>query len=519
MEGEDLLFFVDRTGDSSLLEQQSQEQQNESKAVEINQEEFIPLASGSGGCQRRNRNRFGRAPGGQAQQPRSKRKKGPRKQKEPRYGFSDDSFIRPTVSDDERDEDELAAFIDYLENASDGDMASVSALAHLSINNGDPVDSDSDAEEEELAEAGVFDKLMEMDDMDAEHRFVGSSDDEDDDDLNQQDVEDEEEVTGGELFSGGRSTWEKDPAALANEAKFQSILNGFSPKAKPKQHRFQKRSKPTKGTFSQHGGINFTKSTGAEIADDSLSDSLDNEEEDKEEVEEESTSKAALRKARRSERKSERSIKREKRKELEAEQERISKTIGKFRAGDVIDKNIMRLLDQINRMLRDFAEGDSEEPLESAPLPPMASALRRLVAEMCKHYRILPKTQGSGTRKTLYIIRTGSTHVPENWGKVVEQVVNRGNNAIIQGNTKLGPRTPRKSTKPPGAPDDRAAPRPGHVVGENASPLSTDNVGYRMLLALGYQPGESLGSTQSDAAITAPIEVTIRHKRRGLGAE
>ncbi|KAJ3218235.1 hypothetical protein HDU67_006344 [Dinochytrium kinnereticum] len=458
-----------------------------------------------------------------------KGKKG--KRKEPRYGFSDDADVRPRLSDDDRDEEELAAFKDYLDNVSDGDLTSVSALASLSLGTGIYLGSDSDSEgtgsgDVLMAETGIFDKLMEIEDelaYKSESDVSTSGSEISDNELKESDAPDNSDIALREDFIAGRSTWNEDPTTLAEIDKFSRILNGKF-KTPPPLSKMKRRPK----RLSNPGAITFVKSNGDQEMDPELSEALgffESEEEPEEAVPiSVEASKSAMRKARKNERKSERKTKGQQRKALEEEQARIAKTIGKLRAGDAIDSTILRVLHNINRDLRDFALGvgteDFDEPLASSPLPPMASALRRLVKEMCTHYRILPKVRGSGTRKLLFMVRTGTTRVPDNWKSVVEEVVGRGTNAIVKGNTKMGPRTPFKKNKPPGAPDDRAAPRPGTVVGEFAVPISKENVGHKMLLAMGWTPGATLGASQAgDGAISEPLSVTVRAKRRGLGAE
>ncbi|KAG2171548.1 hypothetical protein INT43_008274 [Umbelopsis isabellina] len=60
-----------------------------------------------------------------------------------------------------------------------------------------------------------------------------------------------------------------------------------------------------------------------------------------------------------------------------------------------------------------------------------------------------------------------------------------------------------------------AAPIHGTVVGSEAAPINTTNVGHRMLAAMGWKEGDSLGS--ENKGITTPIEAVIRRKRAGLG--
>ncbi|KAI8987574.1 hypothetical protein BDF20DRAFT_850981 [Mycotypha africana] len=56
----------------------------------------------------------------------------------------------------------------------------------------------------------------------------------------------------------------------------------------------------------------------------------------------------------------------------------------------------------------------------------------------------------------------------------------------------------------------------GQVVASTSAPISSQNIGHRMLSAMGWKEGSSLGSKED--GITEPIQAVIRAKRRGLGA-
>ncbi|KAI8898710.1 G-patch domain-containing protein, partial [Globomyces pollinis-pini] len=60
-----------------------------------------------------------------------------------------------------------------------------------------------------------------------------------------------------------------------------------------------------------------------------------------------------------------------------------------------------------------------------------------------------------------------------------------------------------------------AQPKMGDVVGAKAIPISENNFGHRMLLKMGWTPGQSLGA--SNDGIVQPIQAVIRSKRGGLG--
>ncbi|KAI8642436.1 G-patch domain-containing protein [Parasitella parasitica] len=56
----------------------------------------------------------------------------------------------------------------------------------------------------------------------------------------------------------------------------------------------------------------------------------------------------------------------------------------------------------------------------------------------------------------------------------------------------------------------------GKQVASSSTPISTNNVGHRMLAAMGWKEGEAIGNSQK--GIKEPIKVFMRANRRGLGA-
>lgn len=56
----------------------------------------------------------------------------------------------------------------------------------------------------------------------------------------------------------------------------------------------------------------------------------------------------------------------------------------------------------------------------------------------------------------------------------------------------------------------------GQQVGSSSTPISSDNVGHRMLAAMGWKEGSSIGNTED--GIKEPVKVFMRANRRGLGA-
>ncbi|KAI8844413.1 hypothetical protein BJ741DRAFT_588398 [Chytriomyces cf. hyalinus JEL632] len=249
---------------------------------------------------------------------------------------------------------------------------------------------------------------------------------------------------------------------------------------------------------------------------------------------------------------------------LKEEQIRIAHHVAKKKKGDAISPELIQILHRINKTMYEFVQANP--PSESIQLPPMAQALRNLSKDMAVQYGLVPRVRGSHGEKRVILNRSGHrTRVPADWKNVVGRVVSQ-NKGILKGNTWSGKKDGgSKLKRPPGAPDDRAVPRPGDVVGDGAAPVGEDNLGHKMMLLMGWTPGAGLGSgnrqrgqanaaapendgaegmvenssfsqdfgspavdagvkgasieTSVGSVLMEPITVTVRSRHRGLGFE
>lgn len=56
----------------------------------------------------------------------------------------------------------------------------------------------------------------------------------------------------------------------------------------------------------------------------------------------------------------------------------------------------------------------------------------------------------------------------------------------------------------------------GKEVASDSVPISSNNIGHRMLAAMGWKQGDAIGSKED--GIKEPVKVFMRANRRGLGA-
>ncbi|KAI8617104.1 hypothetical protein BC830DRAFT_1115197, partial [Chytriomyces sp. MP71] len=376
----------------------------------------------------------------------------------------------------------------------------------------DNVEDLTDSEDDGLNSDSELDSLDDEDGLDIGTMHIEGDDDGDGDDLN------------SSPFKGGKSKWTDGVATRKDrkaDASFDQIHNGS----------FMTSSNKGKGKELKYVQMDASPGESNDNEDDSGPDFVA--------VHPlQGLSKSAKRKLAKRERKSKKSKDRLYYAALKEEQSRIAHQIIKHKPGDAISPDIHTILHRINASLRAFsADPATGDVLQ---LPPMPAALRNLAKTMAVAYSLTPKRRGSGAAARVVVYRSKASHVPRDWQGIVGRAVDAAG-GVLKGNTWSGKKGGKVRRKTPGAPDDRAAPRPGDVIGEGAKEIGEDNVGHKMMLAMGWKPGDGLGGgigavasgsesveaeeTEGSPAASAagiklvePISVTVRAKRRGLGA-
>lgn len=203
---------------------------------------------------------------------------------------------------------------------------------------------------------------------------------------------------------------------------------------------------------------------------------------------------------------------------------------------------------QINRDLKAFVRGnDNVEVLIVEPLllPPIA---RRFVHELAAFYQLathsfIPNGSNDSAAgeddafKSVRVERVrGRTRMPGDFRKV-DHLLAQAEKAISYYNRKAST-PPSKHTGKPVRRDWKCKskrdkvlgedekqvkpatkPKEGEVVGGDAKPIGSDNVGMQMLLKMGWTVGAVLGQEQQQPKSqqdASPIQTVFRSKRRGL---
>ncbi|KAF9158598.1 hypothetical protein BGX21_003353 [Mortierella sp. AD011] len=174
-------------------------------------------------------------------------------------------------------------------------------------------------------------------------------------------------------------------------------------------------------------------------------------------------------------------------------------------------------LSEINRMIEKFVR---EGRTQSLQLPPMMTALRRRVHLLSTLYGLRSESVGSGKHRFAVLLRTDSARLPKNPDEV-QKILTQSDKEVKERTVEFqmhsrghkGSRRHREdggSKRPPAATITNGA-----VVGATAAPISTENVGHRLLSKMGWTPGVGLGA--SGSGITKPIEAVMKRTRSGVG--
>ncbi|CAG8527045.1 7037_t:CDS:10 [Ambispora gerdemannii] len=149
----------------------------------------------------------------------------------------------------------------------------------------------------------------------------------------------------------------------------------------------------------------------------------------------------------------------------------------------------------IHKTILNFIKDDT---IKSFHFQPYASAARRWIHLISKQYNLKSESTGADTR------------IPPDQSSI-DKLVNRGRMQLANVCTNLSKEEKEKlknKIRP------TAMLKHGTVVGASAAPLTSDNIGHRMLSKMGWKEGTTLGQ---NGGISQPLETIIRLKRTGLG--
>jgi hypothetical protein len=129
-------------------------------------------------------------------------------------------------------------------------------------------------------------------------------------------------------------------------------------------------------------------------------------------------------------------------------------------------------------------------------------------------YNLSIKKHGKNKHKFHVVTKTQITFIPNGWKAQLADIISSPQrNDLSRLASKLSlsdsPK-PKSKTPEPKLLNFKI----GQNVGSDAAPIGDDNVGHRLLLKLGWKPGESLGD---GTGIVNPIAAVIRKEKAGIG--
>jgi hypothetical protein len=171
---------------------------------------------------------------------------------------------------------------------------------------------------------------------------------------------------------------------------------------------------------------------------------------------------------------------------------------------------------QVRFELQEFLEQDDHT---TKAFPPMMKADRKVLHEFANQFNLKSKSVGNGQNRAPVLIKTQRTvEWNEEHFSRVSNFVGRGylKNASKKSRSTLGGDIRRTRQMGGGGGGGAAAYRHGDVVGHNASEISANNFGRKLMEKMGWASGMSLGK-EGSSGLLVPVQATIRSGKAGLG--
>ncbi|EGG03368.1 uncharacterized protein MELLADRAFT_72588 [Melampsora larici-populina 98AG31] len=158
--------------------------------------------------------------------------------------------------------------------------------------------------------------------------------------------------------------------------------------------------------------------------------------------------------------------------------------------------------------IRYFIENSLDQ--KSLRLSPMSKKGRAKIHLVANLYGLKSHSSGKGKARATTVERTHYTRV---WGVDLKKI-----QAILFG------KSPPKGTQAYKDYQGEYNLRPiqgnnkdGTLVGQGASEIGQENVGFRLLAKMGWTKGDTMGSISSNNGLTAPLMAVVKNSKNGLG--
>jgi len=159
---------------------------------------------------------------------------------------------------------------------------------------------------------------------------------------------------------------------------------------------------------------------------------------------------------------------------------------------------------ELNEIIREFVLNNE---LESFPFAPMNRSKRLQIHRLAAVYALKSHSKGSGKRRFPTLIKTRNSQLAEEdtVSGLIERIAITRKADLREDRSgcilHFRKRPHRNTTN--------------KVVGANASPITEDNIGNRLLRSMGWSPGSGLGANEQ--GIIEPLNAILKHNKLGLG--
>ncbi|KAI0829778.1 hypothetical protein BC628DRAFT_1314788 [Trametes gibbosa] len=163
--------------------------------------------------------------------------------------------------------------------------------------------------------------------------------------------------------------------------------------------------------------------------------------------------------------------------------------------------DFVSLEQQIRRFLADIGGSNTMS------LPPADKETRKLVHELAEAFNLKSQSKGSGSTRYTTLLKTSKSGLAINEKKIRRILKQTTSGAWV------GPDGGRSAGR--SKPTSLAHHREGEVVGKEAPRIGASNQGFKMLAAMGWNDGDSIGLS---GGLEVPLTAIMKKTKLGLGA-
>ncbi|CAO1615841.1 unnamed protein product [Sympodiomycopsis kandeliae] len=170
-------------------------------------------------------------------------------------------------------------------------------------------------------------------------------------------------------------------------------------------------------------------------------------------------------------------------------------------------------LRQLDVQILSFLDDDGHTTMS---LPPMEKRARAQVHMLADAYSIKSKSRGTGRSRFITLFKTKHSGLQVNTRKIQQIIAGRGDASFgVKAGGKKGKGSGGAKSGGGQAGSFVAPNKDGAEVGFGADKIGSDNIGHRLLSAMGWSEGMGVGA--SGVGMSDPVNATIKTSKGGLG--